>query len=66
MTDDQMIAQALKAGKVTRVAPGERAKTEREMYRAARGEQRLIDERNTVVDHMGRVRVRNGLGEWIA
>lgn len=33
---------------------------------AGKGDAELIAERHTVVDHMGRERVRNGLGEWVS
>ena len=55
-----------RGGKVTRVEPGVASMDGKGIYRAVRGEQSLINERREVVDHMGRVRVRNGLGEWIA
>lgn len=51
---------------VTRIPEGERATSERELFLAARGEQSRIEERRVVIDHCGRERVRNGLGEWIA
>lgn len=55
-----------RGGSMTRVADEARTMTEREIWLARHGEQRKIDERHEVLDHLGRVRVRNGLGEWIA
>jgi hypothetical protein len=69
MTDAAQIAAFLAARGVTKVPAGERTLSERDMYQRVRGEptvDHLISERRTVVDHCGRERVRNGLGEWIA
>lgn len=51
---------------VTKVPLGERTTSDRELYLAARGKQLSIEGRHVVIDHCGRTRVRNGLGEWIA
>ena len=51
---------------ITRVPEGHRATSDRDLYLAARAEQREIDRRIIVVDHCGREHVRNGLGEWLS
>ena len=82
MTEAEQIAAFIARKGVTRVATGASAlgdMTARDWAKAARSttrinaatriddeQQRLIDERYVVVDHLGRERVRNGLGEWIA
>lgn len=65
MTDQEQIAAFIASRGVTRVAAGEATYDRRTMYKAVRGDNDLIRERHVVVDHCGRERVRNGLGEWI-
>lgn len=72
MTDSEQIAAFLATKGATKVAEGEGTKNHwrgRDWARAARGEPTtddLIRQRRVVVDHVGRERVQNGLGEWIA
>ena len=79
MTEREQIEAFIAERGVTRVPAGANAlgdMTARDWARAARSTtrisaesretDRLIRERHTVIDHLGRVRVRNGLGEWIA
>jgi len=78
MTDAEQIALFLAERGATRIPAGvgklghfrardwRRAARSTERIDADREQQRLIDERHTVLDHLGRPRVRNGLGEWIA
>jgi hypothetical protein len=77
MTDAEQIAAFIAARGVTKCATGDSALnlSAKEWRAAARSpervrplseEDKLIQERHTVVDHLGRVRVCNGLGEWVA
>jgi len=78
MTEAEKIALFLAERGATRIPAGvgklnhfrardwRRAARSTERIDADREQQRLIDERHTVLDHLGRPRVRNGLGEWIA
>lgn len=74
MTEQEQIAEFLARKGATRIAAGVSTLGEmsaREWSRAVRSPTRIhardpISERHSIIDHMGRVRVRNGLGEWIA
>ena len=77
MTDAEQIAAFIAAKGVTRVPEGEGTLNHvsaRDWHKAIRSDARLngsetarlIAERHYVTDHLGRVRVCNGLGEWIA
>jgi hypothetical protein len=69
MTEAEQIAAFIARRGVTRVPEGTATLTERQLYRAVRGEPTtddLIRQRQVVIDHAGREHVRNGLGEWIA
>ena len=68
MTEQDQIAAFIRKRGVTRVSEGERTLSYAQIYKAIRGEgtdNDRIAERHVVVDHIGRKRVRNGVGEWI-
>jgi hypothetical protein len=79
LTDQEQIAAFIARKGVTLVQAGVGAcnhMTAHDWRKAARSttrvspaadtEQRLIDQRHVVVDHLGREHVRNGLGEWLS
>lgn len=69
MTDKSLIEDFLKARGVTKVAPGVRTMSEREMYGAVRGE--LVRDDKTrpvrcIIGHDGKEHWLNGYGEWLS
>lgn len=65
MIEQEQIVKFLKNRGATKCAPGERAMSEHEMYRARHGTPPVEQRRLAVTDHLGREYWVNGLGERI-